>query len=85
MSVKYEFPMVGVCAKKVVLEMEDSIVQGAIFEGGCAGNLLGIGSLLKGMPVKEVIKRFEGINCGQKTTSCPDQLAQILKKKFEKE
>ncbi len=84
MSQKYEFPMTGVCAKKVALEIEKGAVQDAVFEGGCSGNLRGISSLVKGMPIKEVIKRLDGIKCGEKATSCPAQLAQILKQNFEK-
>ena len=49
------------------------------FIGGCNGNLKGIGKLVEGMDAQEVISRVEGVNCGSKSTSCPDQLAQALK------
>ena len=49
------------------------------FVGGCNGNLKGIGALVEGMDINDVIARVEGVTCGMKSTSCPDQLAQALK------
>ena len=59
--------------------MEDGKIESVKVTGGCSGNLQGISSLLKGMDVDEAISRMEGIRCGVKATSCPDQIAQALK------
>ena len=69
----------GVCSRNIHIEIEDSIVKSVRFEGGCNGNTKGISSLVEGMEVEDVIKRLEGIKCGFKSTSCPDQLANALK------
>lgn len=69
----------GVCSSKMVVEVEDGIVRSLHVTGGCSGNLQGISHLVPGMPVAEVIAKLEGIKCGFKSTSCPDQLAQALK------
>ncbi len=75
----YEYTPKGVCSRKMIIEIDDGIVTDVQIMGGCNGNLQGISSLVKGMPVDEVITRLEGINCGFKGTSCPDQLAKALK------
>lgn len=72
----------GVCSKQINIEVEDGIVKNVEYIGGCNGNLKGIGSLVKGMTVEDVIERLENIKCGMKNTSCPDQLAQALKENF---
>ena len=59
--------------------VEDGIIRGVGFEGGCHGNLQGVAALVQGQKVEDVIERLEGIRCGFKNTSCPDQLAQALK------
>ena len=69
----------GVCSKKMEIDVEDGVIQAVRVMGGCNGNLKGIASLLKGMGVEEAITRMEGIRCGMKSTSYPDQLAQALK------
>ena len=69
----------GVCSKEIHVEVEDDIVTHVEIVGGCAGNTVGGSRLVEGMTVDEVIKRLEGIPCGFKGTSCPDQLAQALK------
>lgn len=69
----------GVCARAFQIEVEDGKVQSVRVQGGCSGNLQGVAALLKGMLVEEAIQRMEGIRCGTKQTSCPDQLAQALK------
>ena len=79
----YEYTPKGVCSRKMVIEIEEGILKDIQIIGGCSGNLQGISSLVKGMPVDEVIARLEGINCGFKGTSCPDQLAQALKEATE--
>lgn len=70
----------GTCSSMIDFEVEDGIVRSVVFTGGCNGNLQGIGKLVEGMKIEEVITRLEGIRCGFKNTSCPDQLACALKK-----
>lgn len=69
----------GVCSKKIDFEITDGKLHNVSFTGGCHGNLQGIGRLVEGMGVDEVISRLEGIRCGFKNTSRPDQLAKALK------
>ena len=76
---KYTYKTKGVCSSTITLEIEDDVVKSVQFVGGCNGNLKGISSLVVGMKVDDVIERLEGIRCGFKSTSCPDQLAKALK------
>lgn len=69
----------GVCARQIDFEIKDNKVTDVQFVGGCNGNLQGISRLIEGMDVQEAIARIEGITCGLKSTSCPDQLAKALK------
>lgn len=69
----------GVCSNLMDIDIEDGKVINLKVTGGCSGNLQGISSLVAGMDVDEVISRLEGIRCGFKKTSCPDQLALALK------
>lgn len=75
----YEFTPSGVCSRKMLIEVEDGVVRDLKVIGGCSGNLQGVASLVKGMKLEDVIERLDGIRCGGKATSCPDQLAQALK------
>lgn len=68
----------GVCATKIEFVVEDDIVKKIEFQSGCPGNLEGVSRLAEGMKVDEVISRLQGIKCGDKSTSCPDQLAKAL-------
>ena len=76
---KYSYRTSGTCSSQIDLEVEDGILKEVHFIGGCNGNLKGISALVKGMKVEEVISLLEGIRCGYKPTSCPDQLCQALK------
>ncbi len=69
----------GTCSRHFEIQVEDGVIRNVQVEGGCSGNLQGLSSLLKGMPVEEAIRRMDGIRCGAKPTSCPDQIAQALK------
>lgn len=69
----------GTCSQEISYEVVDGKVHNVSFIGGCNGNLQGIGRLVEGMDVNDAISRLEGIQCGFKSTSCPDQLAQALK------
>lgn len=74
-----KYKPVGVCSHLIEFELEGDIVKSVVFTGGCSGNLQGIGRLVEGMKADEAIARLEGIHCGPKATSCPDQLANALK------
>ncbi len=69
----------GVCAREMRFEMDGDIIQNVTIVGGCAGNLLGISRILRGKHIDEVLDSFEGVRCGVKQTSCPDQIAKALK------
>ena len=72
------FDTKGVCAKNIEFEVDGDIVKSVKFNGGCNGNLKGIASLVEGLKVEDVIKKLKGLTCGNKDTSCPDQLAKAL-------
>ena len=72
-------PTGPVCSRQIRFSLEDGKLHDVRFTGGCDGNLKAIGKLVEGMDVDEVIARVEGVTCGMKKTSCPDQLAQALK------
>ena len=69
----------GVCSQAMEIDVEDGVVLAFRSTGGCNGNLKGIGQLVRGMKIEDVIQRLEGTTCGFKSTSCPDQIAQALK------
>ena len=77
---EYTYKLKGVCASEVSFELEeDGTIKNVRFTGGCNGNLQGIGRIIEGMDIDEVINRVDGIQCGPRPTSCPDQLARALK------
>lgn len=69
----------GVCSRHMQVSVEDGVITEVKVVGGCNGNLKGLMSLLKGMKVSEAIEKLEGIDCGGKGTSCPDQISKALK------
>ena len=75
----YTYQPKGVCSRQMTFDIEDGVIRSVQVVGGCDGNLKGLSSLLAGMKVEEAVQRMEGIRCGGKPTSCPDQLAQALK------
>ena len=75
----YKFRNSGVCSSMVEFDLNDGIVSNVKYTGGCNGNLKGIAAMAEGMKAEDVIKRLEGIKCGFKNTSCPDQLAKALR------
>ena len=81
---QYEYKTKGTCSQRIIFDIEDNIVSNVQFIGGCNGNLQGISKLVEGMDVQAVIERIEGIHCGMKPTSCPDQLARALKEAISK-
>ncbi len=82
---KYAFTPRGVCSARIEFELEGNTVKNVEFTRGCSGNTQGVAALCEGMDADEVIKRLEGINCGGKGTSCPDQLAKAIKMAKEQE
>ena len=72
-------PSVKVCSKQIDIDIKDGIIQKVVYTRGCEGNAKGIGALIKDMSVEEAIRRLDGITCGKRGTSCPDQLAKVLK------
>lgn len=74
----YDYTTKGVCSKKINFDIEDGKVVNVNFLGGCNGNLQGISKLIDGMKIEEAISKLKGIQCGNRATSCPDQLAQAL-------
>ena len=75
----YQYKTKGTCSQMITFDVEDGKVMNVSFMGGCNGNLKGIAALVEGMDIDDVIARVEGVTCGMKKTSCPDQLAQALK------
>lgn len=73
----------GVCSQAIELELDGNIIKNVQFFGGCSGNTQGVASLVKGMTAEEAIQRLEGIKCGPRPTSCPDQLAKALKEALQ--
>ena len=76
---QYEYKTKGTCSQRIFFEVENNKVKSVQFLGGCNGYLKGISALVEGMDIDDVISRVEGIRCGMKSTSCPDQLAKALK------
>lgn len=76
---QFEYKTKGTCSQHILFDIEDGKVMNVQFIGGCNGNLKGIGALVEGMNIDDVIARVDGIRCGGKETSCPDQLATALK------
>ena len=81
---QFEYNTKGTCSRQIIFDIEDGKVKNVQYIGGCNGNLKGIGALVEGMDVDEVIARVDGIRCGGKETSCPDQLANALKQAKQK-
>ena len=79
----YSYKTKGTCSGQIDVELDGDIIKSVKFYGGCNGNLQGICSLIKDMPVDDVIARLKGIRCGAKPTSCPDQLATALEQMKE--
>lgn len=76
---KYTYKTKGTCSREISFELQDGIVTNISFLGGCNGNLKGVSKLAEGQRAEDIIERLEGIKCGFKPTSCPDQLATALK------
>ena len=79
MTKRHIYKTQGTCSQFIVVEIDDSgTLTDVIFTGGCTGNLQGITSLVRGMKTDEILSRLDGIRCGYKNTSCPDQLCRAI-------
>ena len=76
---QFTYKTKGTCSQMITFDVNDNVVTNVQFFGGCNGNLKGIAKLVEGMNIDDIITRVEGVKCGMKSTSCPDQLAQALK------
>ena len=82
---QYVYNTQGTCSKQIIIDVDDNgIIENVTYVGGCNGNTKGISSLVKGVKIDEVITKLQGITCGFRPTSCPDQLATALKQIKEK-
>ena len=79
----YTYKTSGVCSQLIDIDLDGDIVKNVVFTGGCHGNLQGIGILVEGMSVDEIHDKLTGVRCGDKGTSCPDQLSRAVKKAYE--
>ncbi len=82
---KISFKPSGVCCKEMIFNIdENNIVTNVDFIGGCPGNLIGLKQLIEGRPASEIANKLEGISCGTKSTSCPDQFSKALREQLSK-
>ena len=82
----YTYRTSGTCSQAIEFDMDDThTLSNVTFHGGCPGNLLGIGHLTEGKKAEDIIEALQGVRCGMKSTSCPDQLSIALRKALEKE
>ncbi|MDR0425283.1 MAG: TIGR03905 family TSCPD domain-containing protein [Clostridiales Family XIII bacterium] len=82
---KYKYEPTGVCSDLIEFELEDGLVKNIAFTGGCKGNTKGLARMAEGLPAEQIIERLSGIDCGQRPTSCPDQLSLALKAALQKD
>jgi len=75
----FEYSPKGVCSSKMIFKIENNIIKDIKIIGGCPGNSLGVSSLIKNQKIDDVINKLDGIRCGFKNTSCPDQISNALK------
>lgn len=76
----YKFRPQGVCSREITIDLDDNgVITNCSFYGGCSGNTQGVSALVKGLKAEEAIAKLEGIKCGPRPTSCPDQLSKALK------
>lgn len=75
----YQYQTHGTCSRIINIDVDGGIIRKVEFKGGCDGNLQGIAKLVEGMKITDVATRLEGILCGTKSTSCPDQLSKALR------
>ena len=78
---EYRYKTNGVCSTEIIFDIDEEtkIINDLKVINGCNGNLKGISALVKGMKIEDIISKLEGITCGFRNTSCPDQIAMALK------
>ncbi len=81
---EFNYKTHGTCSRNISIKVDGDRIESVDFAGGCPGNLLGIGRIVRGMTLKEVAETFRGVRCGGKSTSCPDQLAKALDEIIER-
>lgn len=81
---KYIYTPHGVCSMQMIFEIDGNIVKSLQVIGGCPGNTVGVATLIKGKGIEEIIQMLKGIPCGNRGTSCPDQIAKALQEYKEK-
>ena len=81
----YTYKPKGVCSRQMKVDVEDGVIRSVEILGGCSGNLQGISRLIVGMKAQDAIQRMEGVKCGFKDTSCPDQLSIALKEAMKEQ
>lgn len=81
----YQYKTSGTCSQMIQFDLNDGIISNVSFVSGCNGNLQGIGKLVEGQKAEDIIAKLEGIKCGFKSTSCPDQLSKALKEALSKQ
>lgn len=81
----YQYRTSGTCSQLINFELNDGIISNVSFVGGCNGNLQGVSRLVEGQKAEDIIAKLEGIKCGFKSTSCPDQLSKALKEALSKQ
>ena len=79
----YNYVTEHTCSQLISLDLDGDVVKNISFMGGCNGNLKGISKLVEGMTVDKIEEKLQGIKCGRKPTSCPDQLAKAVRKAYE--
>lgn len=79
MTQQITYPCIGTCSHQVEIELEEGIIRSVVFTGGCHGNTQGIAALVCGMRAAEAADKLAGIDCRNRGTSCPDQLAKALR------
>lgn len=78
MTKHIEYVTSGTCSRMIIIDVDDDIITDCKFVGGCSGNTQGVAALVKGRHINEVIETLQGIKCGPRSTSCPDQLSKAL-------
>ena len=77
-EMEYIYEPEGVCSHKIIFDIENNIIKSVKIIGGCPGNTVGLSKLLEGQNIDDVLKKLNGIPCGYKGTSCPDQISKAL-------
>lgn len=80
---RYVYKTKGTCSREIILDLDGDTIANVEFVGGCSGNAKGISAIVKGMKASDVVKKFSGITCGSRPTSCPDQLSKALVEALE--